>query len=268
MLQSTDDPLVVTTKALSLGMLVLGPCIIIYWAYSHYPNIPFYAWFFGFLSGVAELFYFMFLSNAYRHGELSVVYPIARGSAPIVSVILGLFLLKEPVGVYQIIGIVLLILGIWFMRRIKTNGGKGVVPALLTGVFIALYTVIDKVGLRYTDPVIFGGLKYFFTALCLLAWIPIRRIFNIHALTEDELKTKKKTSWGKIILIGIFIIATYQLVLFALSTTSVAIISPLRESASVIVTAWGIWKLKEREGLYFKIIGAVSIFLGIILLAL
>jgi len=268
MVQSTDDPLVVTTKAVSLGMLALTPFLIFFWVFSHYPAIPPYAWFYALLSGIAELFYFMFLSYAYRHGQLSIVYPIARGSGPIISVLLGLFLLKEPVGAYQISGVILLIIGIWLVRRARVKGMKGILPALLTGLFIALYTVIDKVGLHYTNPIIFGGLKYLFTALCLLAWIPLRKSFNIHALTEEEIKNQIKTPWWKIGLIGIFIIAAYQLVLFALSSTPVAIVAPLRESASVIVTGWGIWQLKEREGLYFKIIGAISIFVGIILLTM
>jgi drug/metabolite transporter (DMT)-like permease len=268
MLQSTGDPLVVATKALSLGTLLFAPFVVGYWIWAGYPAIPAEAWFYGLLTGIAELFYFMFLSYAYRHGELSIVYPIARGTAPVISVLLGLFLLSEPVGTYQVVGIILLILGVWMVRRAKTHGGKGIIPAFLTGVFIAAYTVIDKVGLNYTDPVIFGGLKYLFTTLCLLAWIPVRKAFNIHALTEDEVKNHKETPWWKIALVGIFIIATYQLVLFAMETTPVAIISPLRESASVIVTAWGIFKLNERKGLVSKIIGVVLIFAGIILLTL
>lgn len=262
MLQSTNDPLIVSTKAVSLGMLFFLPILVIVWILSGYPIIPFGAWFWGFLSGVAELGYFMFLSYSYRHGELSVVYPIARGSAPVLSFFAGVFLLQENVNTYQIVGVVLLIVGMWFVRQAKITS-KGVLPALLTGVFIASYTVIDKVGLGYTTPVFFGGLKYLFTVLCLLVWMPVRQIFNIHAVD-----VKEKTSWKKIVIVGICIIFTYQLVLFAMSMAPVAIISPLRESASVIVTAWGIWKLKEREGLVIKIIGVIMIFVGIVLLAI
>lgn len=268
MIQSADDPLVVATKAVSIGIAILIPFLILYWTVSGYPSISLYAWLFALLSGIAELFYFVFLSYAYRHGQLSIVYPIARGSGPIISVILGVLLLQESVGTYQIVGVILLIIGIWLVRRAKAEGMRGIVPALLTGLFISLYTVIDKIGLHFTNPIIFGGLKYFFTAVCLLAWIPIRKSFNIHVLTKKELQQQKHSPWWKIALIGIFIIAAYQLVLFALNSTPVTIVSPLRESASVIVTGWGIWKLKEKEGLYLKITGAISIFTGIVLLAL
>lgn len=263
MLQSEKDPLNTSTKALTVGFALLTPFIIWYWIATNEPFIPFNAYFYGFLSGVAELCYFFFLSYSYQHGELSVVYPIARGSAPALSFLFGLFFLQEKVNDLQIVGVLLLLVGIWLVRRVKITGKKGLFPAVLTGLFIASYTVIDKVGLNYTNPILFGELKYFFTALCLLLFMLISKRF-----AKTETKNTAKTSFKKIAIIGIFLIVAYQLVLFALSISPVAIISPLRESASVVVTAWGIWKLKEREGLYLKITGVVLIFSGIILLAL
>jgi drug/metabolite transporter (DMT)-like permease len=263
MLQSEKNPLNTSTKAMSLGIAILTPFVIWYWYASGSPVIPFYAILFGFLSGVAELCYFFFLSYSYRHGELSVVYPIARGSAPVLTFFFGIFLLQERVNSLQIAGVILLIIGIWLVRSVKISGKKGLIPATLTGVFIAAYTIIDKIGLSYTTPVFFGELKFLFTTACLLLFIPISRHFN-----KSYKQSNTKTSFKKIALIGIFLIIAYQLILFALSMSPVAIVSPLRESASVVVTAWGIWKLKEREGLYLKVAGVISIFIGIILLAL
>jgi uncharacterized membrane protein len=261
LIQSENDPFAIATKAITFGIFVLTPFMIIYWLSVGAPMISRNAILFGFLSGVAELFYFIFLSYSYKKGELSVVYPIARGTAPILTFTLGIFLLQEAVSPFQIIGVLFLLVGIWLVRRAKVSSAKGIIPALFTGVFIAAYTVIDKIGLQYTTPIFFGELKYFFTALCLVAFIPIRGYFS----GKSDGKVLK-TSWKKIALIGVCLIATYQLVLFALSIAPVSIISPLRESASVLVTAWGIWKLKEREGLRYKIIGVLLIFSGIILL--
>jgi uncharacterized membrane protein len=263
MLQSEKDPLNTSTKALSLGIAVITPFIILYWFANGTPVIPFNAILFGFLSGVAELCYFFFLSYSYQHGELSVVYPIARGSAPVLTFLFGIFFLQEQVNQLQITGVLLLLIGILLVRRVKISGKKGIIPAALTGLFIAAYTVIDKVGLNYTNPIYFGELKYLFTTLCLLIFMPISKHF-----TKTVKQENTKTSFKKVAIIGIFLITAYQLVLFALSISPVAIISPLRESASVVVTAWGIWKLKEREGLYLKVIGILLIFIGIILLAL
>lgn len=262
-LQSTRDPLDVTTRAVTLGLIILLPFMVVYWVAHGMPALHSHAIFFGFLSGLAELGYFFFLSYAYKHGQLSVVYPIARGSAPVLTFLFGVLILQETVNSYQLVGVLSLLAGIWLVRSAQVHGTRGVIPAFATGLFIALYTVIDKVGLAYANPVVFGGLKYFFTVLCMTAAIPLR-----HWLGYAPAKGKQRTSWATVALIGVAIIATYQLVLFALTMAPVAIISPLRESASVVVTILGIWKLREREGLARKVIGVVSIFVGMVLLAI
>jgi len=261
-LQSENDPLDTSTKAVIVGLACLTPFIAAYWLVQGAPIVAWQAVWFSFLSGVAELGYFFFLSYSYKRGELSVVYPIARGSAPALAFIFGVFFLQEHIHSAQIIGVLCLLLGIWLVRGTQVKGKKGAIPALITGFFIAAYTVIDKIGLNYADPIIFGELKYFFTAICLAAFIPLR-----HKLGMADTTPSRKTNWKKIALIGICIIATYQLVLFALSLAPVAIVSPLRESASVLVTIWGIWRLKEREGILSKSFGVVAIFGGITLLA-
>jgi uncharacterized membrane protein len=260
-LQATKDPQNTTTKAVVFGALILTPIVTAYWFAQGSPTISSNAILFGLLSGVAELGYFYFLAYSYKHGELSVVYPIARGSAPVMTFLFATIFLNEHVTIPQLLGITALITGIWLVRSTQIQGKKGVLPALATGIFIAAYTVIDKIGLKYADPVIFGGLKYFFTAVCLVAFLSIQsRLFG---KTSDS---STHASWKTIVFIGLCIVATYQLVLFAMSMAPVAIISPLRESASVAVSIWGIWKLHERNGLVAKIIGVLAIFAGMILL--
>ncbi len=262
-LQATKNPLNTTTMAIVIGAAILTPIVAIYWVLHGAPALSHSALFFGFMSGLAELGYFYFLSYSYRHGELSVVYPIARGSAPIMTFMFATLLLGEKVTTSQLLGITGLITGIWLIRSTQIHGKKGVMPALLTGVFIAAYTVIDKMGLKYADPIIFGGLKYFFTAICLGGFFAIQA-----RLTKKSPDTGEYSSWRTSAFIGLCIIATYQLVLFAMSMAPVAIISPLRESASVVVTIWGIWKLRERDGLVAKVAGVVAIFTGMVLLAI
>jgi len=261
-LQATKDPLDTTTVAIVIGAIILTPIVIAYWTVHSAQAVSGNAFVFGGMSGLAELGYFYFLSHSYKHGELSVVYPIARGSAPIMTFLFATLLLGEKVTALQLLGITGLIIGIWLIRSTQIHGKKGVVSALVTGLFIAAYTVIDKVGLRYADPIIYGGLKYFFTALCLVGFLLIKsRVGKASsAFTKD-------VPWKTALFIGLCIIATYQLVLFAMSMAPVAIISPLRESASVMVTIWGIWKLRERDGLIAKLIGGAAIFTGMILLA-
>ena len=103
------------------------------------------------LSAALELVYLWLLATAYRRGELSVVYPIARGSAPLLAVVAGLGLLDERLTAAQLAGVGLLLLGILAVTIPQTSG-RATVPALLTGVAIASYTAVDRVGVRLSTP--------------------------------------------------------------------------------------------------------------------
>jgi drug/metabolite transporter (DMT)-like permease len=74
--------------------------------------------------------------------------------------------------------------------------------------------------------------------------------------------------WARAIAIGLLMMLSYFLVLVALRFAPLTLVAPLRESAIVLVTGWGIWRLKERQGLWLRLGGATSIVLGVILLAL
>src|SRR4029077_14847918 len=98
-----------------------------------------------------ELTYMWLLSAAYARGELSVVYPIARGSAPLLAVVIGLGVLGERLSTLQLAGVTLLLAGILAVTLPQTSG-RATFLALLTGVTIAAYTAIDRVGVRLTTP--------------------------------------------------------------------------------------------------------------------
>src|SRR5882672_7448334 len=178
-LQSEDDPLDTATKAVTLGIVCLLPIFLAYWLYLGMPTISSHALVFSGLSGLAELGYFFFLSYSYRRGELSVVYPLARGSAPIFSFAFGALFLGEHMSQSQVVGVGCLLLGIWMVRGAAISGARGAIPAVVTGIFVASYTVLDKAGLEGANPVLFGAFKYLFTALCLLAIIPLRSRFGM-----------------------------------------------------------------------------------------
>jgi uncharacterized membrane protein len=262
-LKSEKDPLSTTTKALSLGVLCFLPIVFVYWLIVGMPAVSNHVLFLAVLSGIAELGYFWFLAYSYRRGQLSVVYPIARGSAPVLAFAFGILFLNEHISQPQIIGIICLLLGIWLIGGAAISGVRGTIPAILTGLFVAIFMVIDKLALNEgIDPFIYGGLKYGFTALFLVAFIPFR------ALTGMKASKLEFRSWKKYLFIGVCIIVTYQLILFALTMAPVALVSPLRESASVIVTIWGIWKLKERDRLASKLIGVCAVVTGTVLFAI
>jgi drug/metabolite transporter (DMT)-like permease len=213
------------------------------------------------LSSVLETAYLWLLSTAYRRGELSAVYPIARGSAPLLSVLTGLVLLGEKLAVLQLLGVALLLVGILAVTMSQATG-RATLPALLTGVAIAAYTSVDRVGVRLTTPWLYGWLLFVLMAveLPITLWIAGR-------LGLYRPPAGGGPSWPQAVLIGAFMWAGYFLVLWALTLAPLAIVAPVREVAVVAVAVWGVWQLGERRHAGVKLAGAAATLLGIALLA-
>ena len=257
LLKASENPLSLAARALTLGTLVSLPLVAALWLVQGRPGLPLAGWLLALASAGLELFYFITLSTAYRRGELSVVYPIARGTAPLLAVAVGLVLLGERVHLVAFAGIAFLLSGMWAVRRPST-AGSALGPALLTGVLIAAYTSLDRIGVRLGPPWLYGWLLWFFAAIFLLTFTRIRHVAETHL--TDEL--------GVSLAVGVLMTGAYFMILFALSIAPLAIVAPLRESAIVLVTAWGIWRLGERRGAWIRMAGALAIVGGIALLTI
>ncbi len=257
LLKGSTDPLRLAARALGVTTLVGTPIAVALWLRAGRPGLPLEGWELAGVSAAAELVYFNFLSAAYRRGELSVVYPIARGTAPIVAVAIGLLVLHEQLRGWEPVGVGFLVAGIWAVSR-PANAGRALLPALATGVMIAVYSAIDRVGVRLGPPLLYGWVLWVFAALLLNAWVYGRGLRGSWAVPM----------WSEALAIGVPMTAAYLLVLIALSVAPLAVVSPVRESAIVLVTGWGIWRLRERQGTLLRLAGAGAIVLGIALLAL
>src|SRR5438105_13766214 len=116
------------------------------------------------LSSLLETTYLWLLSTAYRRGELSAVYPIARGSAPLLSVLVGLILLGERLSGPQLLGVGLLLVGILSVT-VSQARGRATLPALLTGLAIAAYSSVDRVGVGLAGPWLHAWLLFTLMAI-------------------------------------------------------------------------------------------------------
>ncbi len=213
------------------------------------------------LSSILETAYLWLLSTAYRRGELSAVYPIARGSAPLLSVLVGLLLLDERLTSFQLAGVVLLLVGILAVTGSQATG-RATLPALLTGVAIAAYTSVDRVGVRLTTPWLYGWLLFTLMAIEL----PVS-LWAASRLGWVRVAAADAPNWTQATIIGAFMWAGYFLVLWALSLAPLAIVAPVRETAVVAVAVWGVWRLRERTRAGVKLSGAVATLIGVALLA-
>ena len=258
----SGDPTTTLTRATAAAALLMTPPALVAWLIAGRPGLTGQAALLAAVSGVLELVYVFLLSAAYRRGEVSVVYPIARGTAPLLAVLAGLGLLGERLATPQLVGVALLLGGILAVTLPQTSG-RATLPALLTGVAIAAYTAVDRVGVRLAAPWLYGWLLVVLLAIGLVVAQRVRAGFG-----DRTVDARPPIAWGQAAVIGIFMWVAYLLVLAALSIAPLAIVAPVREVAVVAVAVWGVWKLRERKSAPLKLSGAVATLLGVVLLAI
>ena len=217
-------------------------------------------------TAVLHAVYIIALSNGYRLGDLSSVYPISRGMGPALVPILAVPLLGESVSAVAAVGIVLIVVGIYAMHidsRIwrdishpaRTLATPATRMALLTGLIIACYTIWDKAALDDDIPPM--TLIIFSMAANFLVLAPLAR-----GRAADEWRK----DWRPIVLAGVLTSVSYAFILIALTTSQVSYVAPSREIGIVFGTAMGVFLLGEGYGLT-RIWGSALIVCGVIVLA-
>ena len=267
-LKSAGDPLRAATVGLLAASVGIVPAGIAAWWLDGQPPLPVEGVVLALISGVIEAVYFVLLSAAYRRGDLSVVYPIARGTAPLLAVAVGVGLLGERLGIAGSIGVALLLVGFLALQRPwQALRGHGLDPsvafAFATGVSIASYTAIDRVGTRLIDPVTYAAILWVTGALILVVWIRLMAGGDLFAGGREQLRYAAIGGW--------LTLAAYLLILWALSIAPLSGVAPLRESAAVFAAAWGSVRLGEavdRRDLVRRIGASALIVVGAILLAI
>jgi len=259
-LKSAADPLRVAAAAVPLGTLLLTPFIVGAWLATGRPGLPWQGWALAAVAGCVELMYFHALSNAFQRGEISAVYPVARGTAPLLAAFVGVVALNERLTAMQMAGVAVLIAGIWLARppllereppgsELKAGGRSALLPALLTGVLIATYTTIDRLGVRLGPFWLYAWAHFAATSVWLLPWARARLV-------------------GEALPVGLLSVGAYGLALTALSLAPLALVAPLRESGVVVVAMWGVLRMGERDKAPLKLTGAAAVLTGAALLAL
>ncbi len=228
-------------------------------------------WWFILGTSVIHILYFIFLSRSYMNADFSLVYPIARGMGPALIPILGVTLLNEAVSQLAILGIVAIVVGIftvyWWghLSEISTNFKKilrdrGIRYALLTGTTIAAYSVWDKVGVQYVNPLLYMYMLALGTAVGLLPYI-------FWKYAAGSIKKELVFNKTPIIAAGILVFVAYGSVLSAMQLSNVSYVSPAREIGIVFSVILGSVVLKERMNIG-RLIGSVAIASGVFLIAI
>jgi drug/metabolite transporter (DMT)-like permease len=239
LLRSSTDVAARTAAVLCLSVVLFAPAAAATWRVS-WAAVPYIA-----VSAALEGVYFVLLIAAYRRRELSVVYPVARGSAP-AFVLLGTLHASAA----QVAGVLLVSAGVLFVRGLR-RGAEGILVGLAIGVFIAAYTIVDKHGLRHAAPIPYLELVLAPLALLAFVWRP-------RAVREQA-------SWSTLAAAaGSF--GAYVLFLFALRLTAAPGVAAVRETSVVIGAVLAAVFLKERVT-WVRFAGAAAVAAGVALLA-
>lgn len=226
------------------------------------------AWAVLLVSALGEAAYIIAASIAYTRGDLSVVYPLSRGSAPLfIALWAGLFLGERPSPAGWL-GIALIVLGLYLLnlrslrdifKPLASLQQAGSRWALLGGVFISVYSTVDKIGVQYIPPLpyLYLVLLGAWLALTPACWAGARR-----AATRQEWRANK---WAALAA-GVSTTLAYTLVLAAIQHSKVSYVGAVREM-SVVLGAWigAVWLREGQAAL--RVPASALAAAGIILIA-
>jgi len=215
-------------------------------------------------TGILHLCYSLVLQAGYRASDLSLVYPLARGSGPLISFFAAVVLFNEPISIISVLSVVLVVGGILLVSGLLQENHKapraGIAFGLITGVFIASYTLNDGWAVKALgiSPFIidYTGNMFRIVVLAPRAWIDRARLkYEVTRYAKPALVVSLLGPLG------------YILVLYAMRVAPISHIAPTRELATLIGTYYGARLLRERAP-PSRIIGALCIVAGVVGLAL
>ena len=261
-IKRAQEKLVFTWWALLLATVCFAPFLLQVRAF------PLSIWPYVLSSALMEALYFLVLIGAYRFGDFSLVYPLARGAAPALLVLWALLFLGERPRLVGVLGIALLVGGLvvvggttwWQQRKTSSIAGTALGLALATACCVSIYSTIDGAAVRQVAPAPYTVLVVGLSAVLITPLILVRYGPKI-------IFAEIRASWWRILLAGILSLLTYMLVLLAFSFSSVSYGGAIRE-ISVVFAAFIGWRwLGEGFG-RARLWGSLLIFAGILVIAL
>jgi len=214
-------------------------------------------WPFILATGIIHAVYFFAVAKAYEHGDISIVYPIARGGGIAGTAIIACLLLQEKISFVGTAGILLISLGTLLLGLTNIHQKRGIFFSLLVAIMIIGYSIVDKLGVSIIHP-----LGYIF-GLVLLTTIFLAPYILINKRREllSAMKNMKKYS----LIIGLGSGGTYLIILFVFQIAQVSYVVAARELAVAIGALSGFIFLKEQFSAQ-KLLGIMGIVIGMILI--
>jgi drug/metabolite transporter (DMT)-like permease len=250
-----SEPEAAVALMLLIGVIAFAPVAALTWRVDA-DAIPYIV-----ASAVLELGYFAFLAAAYRAADVGLVYPVARGSAPVLALLGAVVIMGRSTSAGQIAGVVAVTIGILLVCGVgvteASSDRRGVLLALATAVFIAGYTLVDKEGLEHAAAIPYIELVLIGPAL----------VYGAVVLRTRGSTAMRAEATPRLAFVALLLFGTYILVLLALREAPAASVSAVRETSVVIATVLA--ALAAHQPLRpARLGGATLVALGVALVAL
>ncbi|MDN5688526.1 MAG: DMT family transporter [Brachybacterium sp.] len=217
------------------------------------------------VSGLIHVAYQLTLQTGYARADLGVVYPVARGVGPVLSMAIAILVLGERPGWVAAVGALVVIGGIVVVATGRTVAGRhgiraGVLWGTATGAAIAAYTLWDSYSVTTLG---LPPVSYFVTT-CL--WQVLLMTPTLLRRHREDVVPVVRTHWREVLLVAALSPLAYVLVLEAMRTAPVSLVAPARESSIVVGSLLAWWVFKEPDPLR-RMLGAAIVLGGIVLIA-
>jgi len=253
------DPLVTTAiVTIAAGMVGLP-----FWPFVGLPNAQAWPWVAA--SVAVHLVYFASLIEAYRHGDLGQVYPIARGGAPLMTGIASTLIVGEELSVLAWSGLLLLVAGVLLLslrggHALARFNWRGIGYALATAVTICAYTIVDGIGARASgNPASYTFAIFAGASLVMAGYLLARR--GAAALAGS------RPQWRIGLFGGALQVASYGVAIWAMTVAPIAIVAALRETSVLFGALIAVVLLKEPLHA-MRLVAALLIVAGLVALRL
>jgi drug/metabolite transporter (DMT)-like permease len=248
------------------GCALFSPVLYFSWQ-----TIPPIAWAIMLASAVFEMGYYYTIARAYGTGdEISIIYPLARGTAPVLLLIWVALFLREFAKLGGALGVVVIAAGLYLInlprfgawrepiRAIKRSGPRW---ALLAGLCISAYSAIDRVGITLVNPLLYVYISLCITLLFLTA-------ITLREVGWPKLRAELRLNWLSSLIAGFTNMAAYAIVLYTIRQgTPASYAGATREISVVFGVLVGVLFLKEK-GTVMKLAGAACVAAGVVMITL
>ena len=249
-------------KTLSVSSVTMGhtPLALISLAFVPLPDLESMPYL---IAGIALHFgYQIFLIHSYKIGDLTQVYPIARGSAPLIVSLVSVVFLGVTLQSQEVLAIMLIAGGIISLALVRhtdqQRNGKAALLALITGGFIASYSLVDGLGARIAG-----------TSLGFFAWLAIGNALTMALylrIRAPGTLSRMATSGKRLFILGgAASFVAFAIVTWAFTQAPIALVTALREISIVFALFFGVFFLKEKLSL-MKLMSTMATICGAILL--